>query len=79
MSYFYGTVKGGRSEATRQGTKTSGLVSHSASMEGAVKVVLSYDDTLEKVVASISLTTWPYANAGVDRHLMTLPIDGSEL
>jgi hypothetical protein len=78
MSFYYGTVQGGTSEASRQGTKKTGLVTHTASMEGAVKVVLDYDDKLEKVVATISLTSWPYANAGIDRHLMTIPIDGSE-
>lgn len=44
MSHFYGTMQGSRGEATRCGTKTSGLTVTAASWKGAIKTVLFVDD-----------------------------------
>jgi len=37
MSYFYGTLKGNRGEATRCGSKESGMETHCASWQGAIR------------------------------------------
>lgn len=44
MSHFYGTLDGNRGEATRCGSKDSGLRTTAASWAGAIKVELSVDD-----------------------------------
>ncbi len=45
MSHFYGTVRGQSSgEATRRGSKNSGLRVAAASWQGAVYVYLFHDD-----------------------------------
>jgi hypothetical protein len=44
MSHFYGIVKGQAGEATRLGSKSSGLQTTAASWAGAVKVILWHDD-----------------------------------
>lgn len=41
MSRFYASIQGSRSEATRQGTAFSGMVSHTRGWEFGVKVVMS--------------------------------------
>lgn len=38
MSHFYGTVQGNRGEATRGGSKNSGMDTATASWEGSVQV-----------------------------------------
>ena len=43
MSAFYGTVKGGRSAATRTGTKSSGCRASCQSWDGSVIVTMRYD------------------------------------
>lgn len=43
MSHFYGTMKGSRGEATRCGTKKSGLRVTAASWSGAIEVYLTID------------------------------------
>ena len=40
MSHFYGVLNGARGEATRTGNKSSGLVTHAASSNGAIAVAL---------------------------------------
>jgi hypothetical protein len=37
MSHFYGTLQGNRGEATRCGTVKTGMVTHCASWDGAVR------------------------------------------
>jgi hypothetical protein len=43
MSHFYGTLRGSRGEATRQGTATSGMHTVAASWRGAIYVHLHVD------------------------------------
>ena len=40
MSHFYGVLSGSRGEATRCGTKNSGMSATAASWKGAINVVL---------------------------------------
>lgn len=44
MSHFYGTVRGQAGEASRRGTKASGLQTVAASWSGAVKVALWHEE-----------------------------------
>lgn len=44
MSHFYGVVQGQRGDATRCGSKGSGLRAVAASWAGAIKVSLHVDD-----------------------------------
>ena len=37
MSHFYGTVEGSRGEATRCGSKKTGMVTYCASWKGAIR------------------------------------------
>ena len=37
MSYFYGTIKGAKGEASRCGSKNSGMVTNCASWKGAIR------------------------------------------
>ena len=75
-SHFYGTVDGGRSKATRQGKKNDGLTVEAASMQGGVKIELRHIDGVD--YASISHIRWDYANAGTDKHIATVRVDGSD-
>ena len=42
MAHFYGTLQGGRGEATRCGSKDSGMVTYCTSWRGAVRCT-AYD------------------------------------
>ena len=44
MAQFYGTLQGSRGEATRCGTKTSGMEAVAASWNGAVRVYLKHHE-----------------------------------
>lgn len=44
MSHFYGTLQGQAGEATRRGSKNSGVATIAASFKGAIKVDLWYDE-----------------------------------
>ena len=43
MSHFYSKIQGGRGEATRCGTKNSGVTGCVASWDGAIRTELWYD------------------------------------
>ena len=44
MSHFYGTLNGSHGQATRQGTKASGLTAIAASWEGCIITELYVDE-----------------------------------
>lgn len=44
MSHFYGTLQGSRGEATRCGTKHSGVTTVAASWKGCIQVRVWYDE-----------------------------------
>jgi hypothetical protein len=76
MAHFYGTLDGSRGQATRMGTKNSGLQTVAASWQGAVEVTLHHDDHTQRDYATISLKPWH--GAGVHRVLFdNLPVDGA--
>jgi hypothetical protein len=74
MAHFYGTVEGGRGEASRLGHKATGLHTTAASYSGAVQVSLVHRDG--KDIAIVSLKPWQ--GVGVSRVLYEGPVDGSE-
>ena len=48
MSHFYGVLGGSRGEATRCGTKKSGLVTYAASWDGAIRTHVWHDHQISK-------------------------------
>lgn len=44
MSHFYGTLQGSRGNATRCGTKSSGITTQAASWGGAIEVEVFHDE-----------------------------------
>lgn len=50
MSHFYGTLQGSRGEATRCGTKNSGMEVHAASWSGAIQVRLYVKDGVDYAI-----------------------------
>ena len=48
MSHFYGVLGGSRGEATRCGTKKSGLVTYAASWNGAIRTHIWHDHQISK-------------------------------
>ena len=48
MSHFYGTLQGSRGEATRCGTKNSGLVTYAAGWSGAVRTHVWHDTQIHR-------------------------------
>ena len=78
MSRFYGTVRGGRGSASRQGHKSTGLTTYCASWRGAVRCdAYVNDDDVDCV--QVTLTTWQGAGASPSIMLYDGPIDGSKL
>lgn len=71
MAHFFGSVKGNRSEATRLGTKNSGLSTIAASYSGAVKVEL-WEHENGKTYATVRLTPWE--GSGVSHCLFNGPV-----
>lgn len=65
MAHFYGELQGTRGEATRLGTKTSGLRTTAASWDGAIKVYLEHDERTGKNTYVVRETKWH--GHGVDR------------
>lgn len=72
MSHFYGTLQGSRGEATRCGTKSSGLEAWLASYKGAVRVKV-YADMQGRHRVRVEKRTWQ--GAGKDMHIYDGPID----
>jgi len=57
MSHFYGTVKGSRGIGTRMGGKGSGLTTHAAGWNGAIRVTVSHSETHGDVF-EVELVPW---------------------
>ena len=67
MSHFYGTIDGARtSTATKTGTKNSGLVTHAAGWNGAIRVDIGVDEN-GKDTFVVSQVEW--RGSGVNREL----------
>lgn len=74
MAHFYGTLNGSRGPTSRCGTKNSGMITQTASWEGAVKVYLWESEGVD--MARVSLIPWH--GAGVNRTLYDGPVSGGE-
>lgn len=56
MSHFYGSLQGGRGEATRCGHKNSGIRTTAASWKGAISVEIQHVDGED--IAVVSMHRW---------------------
>ena len=74
MVHFIGYVRGNRREASRVGSKSSGLRVYAASWQGCVRVELWYDARTGLDIAEVSLQPWQ--GAGVGQDLFHGPIGG---
>lgn len=63
MAHFRGTLRGCRGQASRLGSKKSGLEARIASWEGAVSVSLAYNAELDRDDVEVYLV--PHNGAGV--------------
>lgn len=75
MAQFRGTIQGQRGEASRLGSKTSGLVVTAASWSGAVQVTLYHAKGVD--MARVSLTK--HHGQGTSALLYDGPVAGSVL
>lgn len=76
MAHFRATVQGSRGEASRLGSKASGIEAYVASWQGAVAVRLSHDPKTGKDTVSVMLT--PHQGVGTVQTLYYGPIGGKE-
>lgn len=58
MSHFYGTLQGNRGEATRQGSKKSGIETSTASWEGAIHTRAFYNEETGNDWVRVTLGQW---------------------
>lgn len=71
MAHFYGTLQGSRGEATRLGTKNSGVDTTAASWNGAVRTSLFHRDGRDCV--RVALIKWQ--GKGVSHVIYEGPVD----
>lgn len=67
MSHFYGTLQGMRGQATRCGSKDSGISTAAASWSGAIKVEVFHDDKTGEERYNVYQSKWH--SAGVEQHI----------
>lgn len=72
MAHFFGTVQGSRGEATRTGTKSTGMHVTACSWAGKVRVMLDYDAASGGDIAHITLDK--HHGKGVERVLYSGPV-----
>lgn len=72
MSHFYGTLQGNRGEASRCGSKNSGITTHAAGWQGAIRVSVWHEGGEDHY--SVSLVSWGCAS-GRSRHIATGVLD----
>lgn len=58
MSYFYGVLQGQRGEATRTGSKSSGIHATAASWSGAISVRIFHDEASGKDIYEVYQSPW---------------------
>lgn len=58
MAHFIGIIQGQRGEASRLGTKSSGMDTTAASWQGSVRVYLYHDDQSSRDMVRVSLQPW---------------------
>lgn len=76
MSHFYGTLQGSRGEATRCGSKDSGIHTVAASWQGAISVNLFHDEETREDWARVCFSTWH--GCGTDKEIFSGPVNGSK-
>ena len=67
MSHFYGTLKGQAGEATRCGSRASGIVTYAAGWRGAIRVEVFLDEQGEDAYR-VALVPWGNSS-GISRQL----------
>lgn len=72
MAHFRGTLQGSRGQASRLGSKQSGITTDAQSWEGAVSVTLTHDERLDKDVALVEQHR--HHGAGISRTLYRGPV-----
>lgn len=59
MSNFYGTIDGmGKTQATRRGSKATGLTTHAAGWKGAIRVSLTHSEATGNDEFMVELVPW---------------------
>jgi hypothetical protein len=58
MAHFYGTLEGSRGQASRLGTKASGLLTVAASWNGSISVNICHDSKTGKDCFVIRQAPW---------------------
>ena len=58
MSHFYGVLQGSRGEATRCGTRRSGIVTTAAGWGGCIRVHVYHDETTGEDRFVVAQDTW---------------------
>lgn len=74
MAHFYGTVRGSRGEASRQGGRESGITTHCASWSGAVRCHAYVDEESGDDWVRVELTPWHGRGVARTRTLYQGPI-----
>jgi hypothetical protein len=64
MAHFYSNIKGGNSEATRCGSKSSGVSAYVQGWTGSVETNMSFDKTTDRDLATITLDGGPRGSYG---------------
>jgi len=76
MSHYYGTIKGQAGQATRRGSKNSGLTTEAASWAGCVRVSLWHSSITGKDHYEVTLSPWQ-GNGGPTRLIAEGSIQGN--
>ena len=74
MADFYGTLQGNRGQATRMGTKKTGIETYTASWKGAVRAHAYYNSAKKTDWVRVELTPWQ--GNGISKVLYEGPIGG---
>ena len=74
MAHFYATLDGNRGQATRMGSKASGIRTSTASWSGQVRTYLWNDAKTGVDMAEVRLETWH--GQGTERLLYRGPVSG---
>lgn len=74
MAQFRGMLKGQRGQASRLGSKRSGLEVAACSWQGSVLVTLEHDEATGKDVATVALQ--PHHGSGIAKVLYCGPVGG---
>ncbi|MEE8489910.1 MAG: hypothetical protein V3S43_06205 [Acidimicrobiia bacterium] len=67
MAHFYGTLEGNRGEATRCGSKDSGVETYAAGWGGAIRVKVYHEDGKDHFV----VCQVPWRSGGVQETIAT--------